>query len=49
MDNISWADRVRNEVLLHADKDRNILRTVKKREANWIGYSLHMNSSKTRY
>jgi len=37
---ISWTDRVRNEVVLHRVKeDRNILHTVKRRKANWIGHS----------
>jgi hypothetical protein len=36
---ISWTDRVRNEEVLHRDKEeRNILHTVKRRKANWIGY-----------
>jgi hypothetical protein len=37
MDEISWTDRVRNEEVLHRVKEeRNILRTVKRRKANWI-------------
>jgi hypothetical protein len=40
MEKISWADRVRNEEVLHRDKEeRNVLRTVKIRKGNWIGYS----------
>jgi len=36
---ISWADRVRNEVL-HSVKDEwNILQTTKRKKANWIGYT----------
>jgi hypothetical protein len=35
---ISWTDRVRNDEGLHGVKgERSILRTVKKRKANWIG------------
>jgi hypothetical protein len=42
MEKISWTDRVRNEEVLHRDKeDRNILHTVKRRKGNWIGYSWH--------
>ena len=38
---ISWTDRVGNEeVLQRAIKERNVLRTVKSRKANWIGYVL---------
>jgi hypothetical protein len=38
MEKISWTDRVRNEeVLLRVKVERNILHTVKRRKANWIG------------
>ena len=38
---ISWTDRVRNEEGLHrANKERNILLTVNRRKANWIGQAL---------
>ena len=38
MENISWTDRVKNEKVLHRVKEeRNTLRTIKKRKANWIG------------
>jgi len=46
MHTIGWTDRVRNEVLtvLHRVKqERNILLTVKWREANWIGHVLRRN------
>jgi hypothetical protein len=44
MDKISWTDRVRNEEALHRVKEeRNILHTVKRREANWIGHILRRN------
>jgi hypothetical protein len=37
MEKISWADRVRNEEIVHKVKqERNILYTVKQRKANWI-------------
>jgi hypothetical protein len=41
---ISWTDRVRNEEVLHRVKEeRNILHTIKKRKANWIGHILRRN------
>jgi hypothetical protein len=42
MEKISWTDRVRNEDVLHRVKEkRNILHTIKRRKANWIGHILH--------
>jgi hypothetical protein len=44
LEKISWTDRVRNEEVLHRVKeDRNILRTIKRRKANWIGHILRRN------
>jgi len=44
MENISWTDRVKNEKVLHRVKEeRNTLRTIKKRKANWIGHMLRRN------
>jgi hypothetical protein len=43
MEKISWADRVRNEVLHRVKEERNILHTIKRRKANWIGYILRRN------
>jgi hypothetical protein len=35
MERISWTDHVRNEGVLHRDKEeRNILHTIKRRKAN---------------
>jgi hypothetical protein len=35
MEKINWADRVRNEAVLHTVKEeRNIIHTVKRRKAN---------------
>jgi hypothetical protein len=49
MENIGWTDRVRNEALLHKDKDdRNILHTIKRWKANWIGLVWQL-PSKTRH
>jgi hypothetical protein len=36
-----WSNRVRNEEVLHRVKEeRNILHTIKRRKANWIGHIL---------
>ena len=44
MEKISWTDRVRNEeVLLRVNEQRNILREIRKRKANWIGHILRRN------
>ena len=43
MEKISWTDHVRNEVLLRAKEQRNILHEIRKRKANWIGYILRRN------
>ena len=41
MEKISWTDRVRNEEVLHGVKEEsNILHTVIRRKANWIGHIL---------
>jgi hypothetical protein len=43
MEKISWTDRVRNEVLLRVNEQRNILHEISKRKANWIGHILRRN------
>jgi len=44
MEKISWTDHVSNEEVLNgAKEERNILHTVKRRKANWIGHFLHRN------
>jgi hypothetical protein len=44
MEKISWTGHVRNEgVLLRVKEQRNILREIRKRKANWIGYILRRN------
>ena len=41
---ISWIDHVGNEeVLLRVNEQRNILREIRKRKANWIGHILRRN------
>jgi hypothetical protein len=44
MEKISWTDHVRNEEVLHRVKEeRNIIHTVKRRKADWIGHILRRN------
>jgi hypothetical protein len=44
MEKISWTDRVRNEEVLHRVKEeRNIVHTIERRKANWIGHILRRN------
>jgi len=41
---ISWIDRVKNEAVLHRDKEKsNILQTKKRRMGSWIGHILRRN------
>ena len=43
MEKISWTDRVGNEVLRRVKEKINILHTIKRRKANWIGHILSKN------
>jgi hypothetical protein len=44
MEKINWTDRVRKEEVLHrVKKERNIVHTIKRRKANWIGHILRRN------
>jgi len=44
MEMISWTNHVRNEeVLQRVKEERNILQTMKRRKANWIGHILCRN------
>ena len=44
MEKNSWTDHERNEeVLLQVNEQRNILHTIRKRKANWIGHILSKN------
>ena len=44
MEEISWTDRVRTEEVLHGvTEERNVLHTVERRKANWIGHILCRN------
>jgi hypothetical protein len=40
MEKISWTDRVKNEVLQRVKEERNILQTIKRWKANWVGHIL---------
>jgi hypothetical protein len=44
METISWTDHVKNaDILCRAKEERNILHTIKRRKANWIGHNLCRN------
>ena len=44
METVNWTDRVRNGKILHRDKEeRNILHTINRGKANWIGHILRRN------
>jgi hypothetical protein len=44
MEKISWTDRVNNEAVLHRVKEeKNILHTIRRRKAIWIGHILCRN------
>jgi hypothetical protein len=44
MDKTSWTVRVNNEAVLHRVKEeRNILHTIRRRKADWIGHILRRN------
>ena len=40
MEKIIRTDLVKNEVLHKVKEERNVLRTIKRRKANWIGHIL---------
>jgi hypothetical protein len=40
---IIWTDRVMSEILHIVKEERNILKTIKMKKANWIGHILHRN------
>jgi hypothetical protein len=39
---VSWNDRVRNEIYRTVE-ERNIVHTIKRRKANWVGHILRTN------
>ena len=49
MEKVSWTDRVRNEILHRGKEKRNILHTVKRRKANFIGHFLRRNCFLTNF
>jgi len=40
---VIWTDPVRNEVLQRVTEERKILKTIKRRKADWIGHILRRN------
>jgi hypothetical protein len=47
---MSWTDHVRNEEVLHrVQKERNILHTVKRMKADWIGHILHRRNCRLKH
>ena len=42
-DKISWSDCLRKDKVLHRVEERNILQTIQRRKANWIGNILCRN------
>ena len=44
IEQIRWKDHVKNEKVLHTVmEEMNILHTLNRRKANWIGHILHKN------
>ena len=43
MENVSRTDRVKNEVVPNVKDESNILKTVKRKQANWVGDIFHRN------
>jgi hypothetical protein len=44
IENISLTDRINNEAVLHrVNEERNILHTIRRKKANWIGHILRKN------
>ena len=44
MEKVIWTGHLRNKEILHRVKEeRNILHTMKRRKADWIGYILRRN------
>jgi hypothetical protein len=44
IEKISWTARVNNDAVLHRVKEeRNILHTIRRRKANWVGHRLRRN------
>jgi len=44
MEKISWTDHVGHEEMLkRVEEETNILQTIKRKKANWIGHNLRRN------
>jgi len=43
VEKIRWTDCARNEVLHWVKEETNILQTIKREKANWIGHSWRRN------
>jgi hypothetical protein len=44
MEKINWIHRVRNEEVSHrVGEEINVVQTIKRRKANWIGHTLRRN------
>jgi hypothetical protein len=43
MGKIRWTDRVKSKVINTVKKDLNVLQTINRRKANWIGHILRRN------
>jgi len=43
MEQVSWKDCVKNEVLHRVKEERHILRTIKRKKATWIVHVLGRN------
>ena len=43
MENKRWTDRVNKGEVLQGVEERNIVQTIKRRKANWIGHVLSNN------
>jgi len=43
IETIGWVDRVKSEVFLRVQEEKNIPHNIKRRKANWIGPILRRN------
>jgi hypothetical protein len=44
LEKVSWRNRVNNEAVLYrVMEERNVLHTIRRRKANWIGHVLRRN------
>ena len=38
--NVSWSEKVCNEVLRHVSEDRTIISVINRRQRDWLGHNL---------